>query len=131
VSSSLGSPAPDNEEASDKSSGKAKDDPGFSLEAEVEPFEGDVDGDVARQALATGREVEVSDYSPARTRETMRVALGATIIAAAMAAGAAGAISAAADGSGTDTILTGVFSPLLGLAGAVVGFYFGGKDSST
>jgi hypothetical protein len=100
------------------------------LDAQVEPFEGAGDGEIDREALAEGRKVEVSKYSPAKTRETMRVALGVTIIAAALAAGAAGAISAASSGPGTNTILTGVFSPLLGLAGAVVGFYFGGKDSS-
>jgi len=41
----------------------------------------------------------------------MRVRLGITIIAAVLAAGTAGAISAAASGPGTDIILTGVFSP--------------------
>lgn len=100
------------------------------LDAQVEPFEETVDGEIDREALAEGRKVEVSKYSPAKTRESMRVALGVTIIAAALSAGAAGGISAAASGPGTNTILTGVFSPLLGLAGAVVGFYFGGKDSS-
>jgi hypothetical protein len=100
------------------------------LDAQVEPFEEAGDGEIDREALAEGRKVEVSKYSPAKTRETMRVALGVTIIAAALAAGTAGAISAASSGPGTNTILTGVFSPLLGLAGAVVGFYFGGKDSS-
>jgi hypothetical protein len=101
-----------------------------ALDARVEPFEGKVDGEIGREALAKGRTVEISSYSPAKTRESMRVALGTTIIVAALAAGTAGGISAAVSGPGTNTILTAVFSPLLGLAGAVVGFYFGGKDSS-
>lgn len=101
------------------------------FEAQVEPFEGTMDGESEREALAEGRKVEVSKYSPAKTRESMRVGLGVTIVVSALAAGTAGGVSAAASGPGTNTILTGVFSPLLGLAGAVVGFYFGGKDSST
>lgn len=101
-----------------------------TLDAQVEPYEGAVDDEVGREAFAKGREVEVSQYSPAKTRESMRVGLGIAIVAGALVAGAAGGISAAASGSGTETILTGVFSPMLGLAGAVIGFYFGGKDSS-
>jgi hypothetical protein len=48
--------------------------------------------------------------------------------AALLAAGAG--VSAALGGSGTHKILSEIFTPLLGLAGAVVGFYFGGKDST-
>lgn len=116
---------------SELSPGSSPEEPVDFLDAHVEPFEETADGQIDREALVEGRKVEVSKYSPAKARESMRVALGVTIIAAALAAGAAGAISAAASGPGTNTILTGVFSPLLGLAGAVVGFYFGGKDSST
>jgi len=96
-------------------------------DAKVEPLGPD---EQVEEGAAAGKQPVVLPFNPAKTRERMRVRLGFTIVMAAMAAGAAGAISAMASGAGTDKILTGVFSPLLGLAGAVVGFYFGGKDGS-
>jgi hypothetical protein len=90
-------------------------------------------GPAAKAAVvaATQRSVVAADpYNPARDRETQRTRIATALVGAALLAAAGAGVSAALGGSATHEILSEIFTPLLGLAGAVVGFYFGGKDST-
>jgi hypothetical protein len=87
--------------------------------------------EVAAVAAASQRPAVKEDpYSPARDREKQRTRLATAIVGGALLAAVGAGVSASLDGSATHEILGEIFTPLLGLAGAVVGFYFGGKDST-
>jgi hypothetical protein len=102
-------------------------------DATVEPIMSIATGPEAAAAVvaATQRPVVAADpYETARAREKQRTRLATALVGAALLAAAGAGVSAALGGSGTHEILSEIFTPLLGLAGAVVGFYFGGKDST-
>ena len=66
----------------------------------------------------------------AKTRERVRSRLTYLIVGSTLILAAAIAIRELFSGRVQDAI-TGVFTPIIGLAGVVLGFYFGGKDSTT
>jgi len=103
----------------------------LSLEAEVEPVIDDRAGTTATPtdvAVAIPRVPTDSPYSPAQDREKMRMWLGKGILGATGVFGLLVAAAVLSDADNADALLTGVFTPLVGLSGAFLGFYFGGKD---
>jgi hypothetical protein len=64
-------------------------------------------------------------------RETVRtaIAIGTVVVTALL--GAAGGWQTLEGNEHATDFLTGVFAPFLGVAGTVLGFYFGGKDSTS
>lgn len=77
------------------------------------------------------REVGDAAYNPAQDREKMRKRLGTGIVATTGLTALLAAVAILAGSTDSETLLTGVFTPLIGLSGAVLGFYFGGKDAKT
>ncbi len=76
------------------------------------------------------REVDDFEYNPAKDREDMRKWLGIGILGATGAIAFIAAVAILAGSTDGELLLTGVFTPLVGLSGAVLGFYFGGgKDA--
>lgn len=73
--------------------------------------------------------VRDAQYNPAEDREDMRKWLGIGIIGTTGLIALIAAIAILAGATDSETLLTGVFTPLIGLSGAVMGFYFGGKDA--
>lgn len=82
-----------------------------------------------RQAAPLAAEREITTKNVALTRETMRCHLAYGVLATTAGVGLAVILSGALGGSDTQ-VLVSVFTGLLGLAGTIVGFYFGGKDST-
>lgn len=72
------------------------------------------------------REVGDAAYDPAQDREVMRRLLGIGILATTGLIGLIGAVAILAGSTDSANLLSGVFTPLVGLSGAVLGFYFGG-----
>ena len=70
-----------------------------------------------------------SVYNPAKDREDMRKWLGTGILGMTGIIALIAAIAVLVGSTESETLLTGVFTPLVGLSGAVIGFYFGGKDT--
>lgn len=66
----------------------------------------------------------------AKTREKARTFITYSVIGATLVLGGVIAFWDLKDGNARDA-LAGVFTPIIGLAGVVLGFYFGGKDSTT
>lgn len=77
------------------------------------------------------REVGDAEYNPAKDREDMRRLLGIGVLVITGVIALVAAIAILAGSTDTQILLTGVFTPLVGLSGAVLGFYFGGgKDAN-
>ncbi len=66
----------------------------------------------------------------ARSRERVRNVVSIAIVVATLVCGAAIVVSILSGSRSGHAIADLVFTPLLGLAGAIVGFYFGGQDST-
>ena len=84
-------------------------------------------------AAGTGPAVATVPYDPSEDRELLRGIL-AKLLFALLAVVAIGAVTARIvdqiDGAALKDILTGVFTPLLGVFGTVTGFYFGSAQAS-
>jgi hypothetical protein len=103
--------------------------PGTSVpDAEIEPAP-ELTEDEAQQ-LRSERTPTTTPYDPSPEREKVRTRLSYAILALTGVTGITIVIGTLAGASGVDTVLNGVFTPLIGLSGAVMGFYFGGRDSS-
>lgn len=83
----------------------------------------------AAQALAAPRTPVTEPYDPAPVREEMRNWISKGVLLSAAAAGL-GVILNGAFGGSNEPAVTTVFTGLVGLAGTIVGFYFGGKDKT-
>lgn len=98
-------------------------------DASVEPAP-DLTADQARQ-LRAERAPTTRPYDPSREREKVRTRLSYAIFGLTGATGITIVIGTLAGADDVDMVLNGVFTPLIGLSGAVMGFYFGGRDTSS
>ncbi len=67
----------------------------------------------------------------ARVREKVRTRITYLIVVSTLLVAFAGVGFYLGNAKGSGAMLTGVFTPLIGLAGTVIGFYFGGKDATS
>ncbi|MCP9489261.1 MAG: hypothetical protein MSC31_05235 [Solirubrobacteraceae bacterium MAG38_C4-C5] len=103
--------------------------PGESIaDAQIEPAPGLTEDEV--QQLRAERAPTTTPYDPSREREKVRTRLSYAILASTGATGITIVVGTLA-GADVDTVLNGVFTPLIGLSGAVMGFYFGGRDTNS
>ncbi len=94
-------------------------------DAEIEPAD-DLSPDKA--AVAAG--MPPVAVHKARSRERVRNVVSIAIVASTVICGGLIAAAALWGSSRADDVADLVFTPLLGLSGAIVGFYFGGQDST-
>lgn len=66
----------------------------------------------------------------ARSRERMRNVISLSVLGATGATAAVAVVGLMAGADHVGSVTSGVLTPLIGLSGTVVGFYFGGKDST-
>jgi hypothetical protein len=99
-----------------------------SLEdAVVEPVEV---GDPERALqLAHGSTPQALPASVVRTRERVRSGIAIGMVTLTAAAGIAGGWATLVGSDQATSFLSGIFTPLLGVTGTVLGFYFSGKES--
>lgn len=103
--------------------------PGTVLEAQVEAVHHLTEE--AAQQLRSERSPTTTPYDPSRERERVRSNLSYAIFGLTGLTGITTVVGALAGADGVDSVLNGVFTPLIGLSGAVIGFYFGGRDTSS
>jgi hypothetical protein len=120
-----------------------KPDPGAADDAVVTPVdsEGDVDDPTEQvtpviisnaaeaQALGASRTPHLQPYDPAPQREQMRNWIGKGVLISTALAGLGVIINGVVGGSNEQAV-TAVFTGLIGVAGTIIGFYFGGKDKT-
>ncbi len=99
------------------------------VDAQVEPAPSLTEAH-ARQ-LGSERTPTTTPYDPSPEREKVRTRLSYAIFALTGATGITIVIGTLAGADAVDTVLNGVFTPLIGLSGAVMGFYFGGRDTAS
>lgn len=99
-------------------------------DATVEPVA--INDPALRAALvAAGGAPQAVPTHIARARERVRSGIAIAMVGATAAAGVAGGWATLAGSSHATAFLAGVFTPLLGVTGTVLGFYFNGKDSTS
>jgi hypothetical protein len=117
--------------------------PGPAVDAVVTPVEPEGDGDdpteqvtpvvisdaAEAQALGASRTPHLQPYDPAPQREKMRNWIGKGVLMSTALAGLGVIINGVAGGDNEQAV-TAVFTGLIGVAGTIVGFYFGGKDKT-
>lgn len=94
-------------------------------DAQVEPVD-DLPPD--EQLVAAG--LPPVGVHKARSRENVRNIVSVSIVLATLGIALAVAVAALLGSSRADEVADLVFTPMIGLAGAIVGFYFGGPDST-
>lgn len=94
-------------------------------DAKVEPAD-DLPPD--RAAIAAG--LPPVSVHKALSRERVRNVVSLTIVFATLVCGAAVVAAALLGSRRAGDVAQFVFTPLIGLVGAIVGFYFGGQDST-
>jgi hypothetical protein len=99
--------------------------PEDSNDARVEPAS-DLSADEA--AIASG--LPPVSVLKARSRERIRNVVSIVIVCTTLGCGIAIAVAAFLGSDRADDVAQLVFTPLIGLLGAIVGFYFGGQDST-
>lgn len=96
-----------------------------SDDAEIEPVDELSPDDAARAASLPSVQVH-----KAVSRERIRNVVSVAIVIATLVCGTAVAVAALLGSHRADDVAQFVFTPLIGLAGAIIGFYFGGQDST-
>jgi len=102
------------------------------------PADTELDDPVINDGVTRATPIEIPDdigppvrdsvYDPAKDRQDMRKWLGIGILGTTGAIALIAALAILAGSTDSQNLPTGVFTPLVGLSGAVIGFYFGGKD---
>ncbi len=102
----------------------------------MNPTEGSDDAEIEPAAGLSPEKAAVAAGMPpvavhkARSRERVRNVVSIAIVTSTVVCGGLIAAAALAGSSRADEVADLVFTPLLGLSGAIVGFYFGGQDST-
>jgi hypothetical protein len=94
-------------------------------DAEVEPAD-----DLSPDAAAMAAGLPPISVHKALSRERVRNVVSLTIVFATLVCGVSIVIAALLGSKHAHDIAQLVFTPLIGLLGAIVGFYFGGQDST-
>jgi len=99
-------------------------------ETEVEPIGGLSAVDAGRAAFLPPVQFGKGRPDKATRRENVRTAIAYSVVGSTLLLGLALAGAYFAGAENVKLAIGGVFTPFLGVSGVIIGFYFGGKDST-